>query len=115
MEKEVLNKLGEVMIADDAVLTIAAIAATDIKGVLCLKGDITRDNIHLADVRTLSDCVKIQNGENGVICRVYLVLDGTVSIPVVTEKIQAKVKNAIEMMTGKTVFEVDVEISGVRL
>ena len=112
MEKEVL---GEVMIADDAVLSIAAIAATDIKGVRSLKGDFTRENIHLATSDALGKAVKISNGENGIICRVSLVLDGTVDIPTVTKNVQDKIDAAIEMMTGKNVYEVNVDVQGVRL
>ena len=46
MDENLKNKFGTVKIADDAIMAVAGIAATDVKGVYSLEGGITRDNVH---------------------------------------------------------------------
>lgn len=38
MDDNIKNKIGTVKIADDAIMSIAGIAATDVKGVFSLEG-----------------------------------------------------------------------------
>lgn len=107
--------MGEVKIADDAVEEIAAIAVTDIKGVKYLLGGITREKIASTEHKVLQKAVKVNLNDGKVQVMIAVVLDGTAPIPRVTEKIQSKVKDAIEMMTGYETETVNVEITGVEL
>ncbi len=113
MEESVRNKIGVIRIADEVILAIAGLAATDVKGVSTLAGGITNDRITTSGIKDLGKAVRINVVENSVEVRIAVVLDGTVSIPECSEEIQDKVKNQIESMTGMDVTEVQVIIAGV--
>ncbi len=115
MEETSKQKTGEIRIAEEVVLAIAGLAATEVKGVASLSGGLTHDQIARSDDRSLSKGLRVTINGNQVAVRVYLILDGTVSIPDVSAEVQEKVKGAVEAMTGKEVTEVQVMIAGVNL
>ena len=114
MDENMKNKFGTVKIADDAIMAIAGIAATDVPGVFSLEGGITRDNVTTLDRKKLARCMKLNLSDQVIAIRMSVVVDGSETIPNVTHAIQQKVRDALEMMTGYTVSSVDVEITGVR-
>ncbi len=114
MDENIKNKIGTVKIADDAIMAIAGIAATDVKGVFSLEGGITRENVTTLDRKKLAKCMKLSVNDNVIDIRLSIVVDGSETIPNVTRAMQDKVRDALEMMTGMNVCSVDVEITGVR-
>ena len=109
------EKIGEIHITDDVLDTIAGLAATEVKGVHALEGDLKHDMITFSGMKNLTKGVRVVESDEGLEVRVSLILDGTVPIPEVYEETKKKVTGAIESMTGKTVSEVKVTISGVLL
>ncbi|MDO4170898.1 MAG: Asp23/Gls24 family envelope stress response protein [Lachnospiraceae bacterium] len=109
------STIGEIKIADDVIAVIAALAATEVKGVARMYGNITNEIVSKLGRQRISKGVKITVGENAVSVDLVLELDYGVNIPTVSEKVQDKVKSAIETMTGLTVSEVNVRIAGVAL
>ena len=114
MDENIKNKIGTVKIADDAIMAIAGIAATDVKGVFSLEGGITRENVTTLDRKKLGKCMKLSVNDNVIAIRLSIVVDGSETIPNVTQAMQDKVRDALELMTGMTVASVAVEITGVR-
>jgi uncharacterized alkaline shock family protein YloU len=113
MDENIKEKVGTVKIADDAIMAIAGIAATDVKGVYSLEGGITRANVTQLDRKKLQKCMKLNMSDNCISIRLSIIVDGSETIPNVTALMQDKVKDALEMMTGMIVSSVDVEITGV--
>lgn len=111
----VKKNIGEVKIADDVIAIIAALAATEVKGVAKMCGNITNELVSKLGMQRLSKGVKITVGDESVSVDLALELDYGVNIPVVSEKVQDKVKSAIETMTGLAVAEVNVRIVGVAI
>lgn len=105
--------LGEVQIADEVVAIIAALAATEVEGVASMAGNITNDLIARLGMKNLSRGVKVDVLEGIVTVSLALVLKYGYSIMDVSEKIQEKVKAAVENMTGLTVADVNIRIAGV--
>lgn len=105
--------LGEVQIADEVVAIIAALAATEVEGVASMAGNITNDLIARLGMKNLSRGVKVDVFEGIVTVSLALVLKYGYSIMDVSAKIQEKVKAAVENMTGLTVADVNIRISGV--
>lgn len=107
------DSIGEVHIADEVVLVIAGLAATEIEGVSSMAGDITNAVVGKLGMKGLSKGVKVEITENDV--KVYLSLNiyHNVSIPEVSKKVQERVKTSIENMTGLNVIEVNIAIAGV--
>jgi uncharacterized alkaline shock family protein YloU len=108
------STIGEVKIADDVIAVIAALAATDVKGVARMCGNVTNELVSKLGMQRLSKGVKI-TVDGSVKVDLALELDYGVSIPAVSEKVQDKVKTAIENMTGLPVSEVNIRIAGVAI
>lgn len=107
--------LGSVKIADDVVGMIAALAATEVEGVHGMTGNVTADLLDKVGVKTLTKGAKVEvNGKN-VKAFVSIIVDYGVNIPTTCQKVQDKVKNSIENMTGLNVTDVDVKISGIEV
>ena len=105
--------MGEVKIADEVVAIIAALAATEVEGVASMAGNITNELISKLGMKNLSKGVRITMEDGNVIVSVALNIAYGYSIPEVSQKVQEKVKNAIETMTGLTVAGVNVRIAEV--
>ncbi len=115
MEQNIMEKIGEVSIADEVIAAIAGLAATDVKGVASLGCGITHDMISRSGEKSLAKSIRLNKADNKVGIKVALILDSTVSIPEVSRNTQEKVKSAVESMTGMEVTGVSVTISGVNV
>ena len=99
------STIGAIKIADEVIMGIAAITAKEVKVVARLSGNNLYKKMKGVKV-SVEDTVKVE---------MTMELDYGVSIPVVSEKVQDKVKTAIESMTGLEVSEVNVRIAGVAI
>ena len=107
------DNLGEVHVADEVVAIIAGLAATEVEGVASLAGNITNELVSKLGMKNLSKGVKVEVAEKTVSVEVALNISYGYSIPEVSEKVQEKVKSAIETMTGLSVAIVNVRIATV--
>lgn len=107
--------LGEVKIADEVVAIIAALAATEVEGVASMAGNITNEVIGKLGIRNLSKGVKVDVLEGVVTVTLALNIKYNYSIVDVTGKVQEKVKNAVENMTGLEVADVNIRVAGVEM
>ena len=105
--------LGEVKIADEVVAIIAALAATEVEGVASMAGNITNEVIGKLGIKNLSKGVKVDVLEGVVTVSLALNIKYNYSIVDVTGKVQEKVKNAVENMTGLEVADVNMKVGGV--
>ena len=109
------DNIGEVQIADEVVAIIAGLAATEVEGVDSMAGNITNELVGKLGMKNLSKGVKVTVTEEHVSVDLSLNMKYGYSIPAVSEKVQDKVKTAIENMTGLTVLEVNIKIAGVNM
>ena len=107
------DNLGEVHVADEVVAIIAGLAATEVEGVASMAGNITNELVSKLGMKNLSKGVKVEVAEKTVSVEVALNISYGYSIPEVSEKVQEKVKSAIETMTGLSVAIVNVGIATV--
>ena len=91
---------GTVKIADDVVAIIAGLAATEVKGVASMAGNIPNELIAKLGMKKLSKGVKVEVVEENVTVDLGVNLEYGFSIPETTKKVQKKVKEAIENITG---------------
>ena len=106
---------GEVKIADEVVAIIAALAATEVEGVASMAGNITNELISRLRMKNLSKGVKVDVLEGVVTVSLTLNLKYNYSVVEVSGKVQEKVKNAIENMTGLEVADVNIKVAGVEM
>ena len=111
-EKEMM---GEVRIADEVVAIIAGLAATEVDGVDSMAGNITNELVGKLGMKTLSKGVKVDVTEEHVSVDLSLNIKYGYNIPDVSERVQDRVKSAIENMTGLTVLDVNIRIAGVNI
>lgn len=107
--------MGEVKIADDVVAIIAALAATEVEGVASMAGNITNELISKLGMKNLSKGVKVDVLEGVVTVTLALNLKYNYSIMDISAKVQEKVKNAVENMTGLEVADVNIKVAGVEM
>jgi len=110
--RENVSNIGEVRVADEVVAIIAGLAATEIEGVKSMAGNITNELVSKLGMKNLSKGVKVNVSEN-VSVDLALNIRYGYEIPVVSKKVQEKVKSAIETMTGLEVSVVNIKIAGV--
>lgn len=105
---------GTVQIADDVVVLIASLAATEVKGVSALAGNITNERMSKVGVKKLTRGVKVDVFEKSVTVNLAVTMEYGYNIPATCTKVQDKVKSAIENMTGLTCNDVNIRIVGVK-
>lgn len=106
---------GEIKIADEVVAIIAALATTEVEGVASMAGNITNELIGKLGMKNLSKGVKVDVLEGIVTVSLALNLKYNYSIVEVSARVQEKVKNAIENMTGLEVADVNIKVAGVEM
>lgn len=109
------DQVGEVQIADEVIAIIAGLAATEVKGVASMAGNVTNELVAKLGMKNLSKGVKVEVLDTSVSVDLALNLEYGYSIPAVCTKVQEKVKAAIENMTGFSVLDVNIKIAGVSL
>ena len=106
---------GSVQIADDVVAVIAGLAATEVKGVAAMAGNITNEIMSKVGRKNLSKGVKISISGNRVKIALAIMMEYGFNIPGTCSKVQDRVKSAVENMTGLTVTDVDIRIASVEM
>lgn len=105
---------GEVKLAEDVVASIAAIAAGEVEGVSAMTGNFSDRLKHSVGIRTGAGTgVRVIIAGNMVRVDIALVLKYGHNVMETSKKVQDKVKNSIETMTGLNVTDVNIRITGV--
>lgn len=106
-------ELGTVKIADEVVAMIAGLATMEVKGVAAMAGNVGNELLDKVGVRNLNKGVKVLVAGKKVRTDVAIFVQYGNNIPAVSQKVQEKVKTAIENMTGLEVTDVNVRIAGI--
>ncbi len=106
------DAVGTLRISREVLATIAATAASEVSGVAHIaaapvdfKGMISKRQFPKSVVVNLNDDIAE--------IELHLILKAEVKIPVVSEKVQRAVKEAVQSMTGITVSKIHVVIEGI--
>ncbi len=108
------ENVGVVQIADDVVAMIAALAATEVEGVNPPVGSVS-GLMTRSGMKKLTKYVRVDVLGGNVIVDLAVTMEYGYNIPATCQKVQSKVKAAIENMTGLTCSDVNVRIVGVRV
>lgn len=107
--------IGDINVSANVVMTIAAVAALEVKGVHSLQGTAADEIVTMLRIKNLAQGVRIEIQDNQAKVTLAVILEYGYSIPKVSAQVQDKVKSAIETMTGLTVLSVNVRIGGVNI
>lgn len=109
------ESVGSVQIADDVVAMIASLAATEIEGVSAMAGNISNELMSKVGMKKLTKGVKVDVLDGNVTVDLAVTMEFGYNIPATCQKVQLKVKNAIENMTGLNCSDVNIRIAGVNM
>lgn len=106
---------GTVKIADDVVAVIAALAATEVDGVTSMNSNVANELLSRVGVKGLAKGVRVDIFNKKVKVELAITMDYGFNIPATCQRVQIKVKNAIENMTGLEVTDVNIRIAGINM
>lgn len=106
---------GVVQIADDVVAMIASLAATEVEGVSAMAGNITNELMGRVGMKKLTKGVRVIVTGRKVRVDLAVTMEYGYNIPATCHQVQAKVKAAIENMTGLECTDVNIRISGIKV
>ena len=114
MEQNGYADAGTLKISEDVLATIAGMAAGEIRGVAGLS---LRPNSDLKGLfpgkKGPGKAIRLEFKDGEAVIEVFVNLYMGVKIPDVAADIQARIKEAVQNMTGITVSKVNVHITGV--
>lgn len=112
-QRERSTDLGVVRINNEAITTIASIAAMEVKGVHKMGGGINKTLGEIFFRKVSAGGVRVVMNENELKLIVSIVVEYGIDIPRTADAVQDNVKNAVEKMTGLILSGVDVIVDGV--
>ena len=109
------ESFGTVKIADDVVAMIAALAATEVDGVTSMNGNMANELLSRVGVKGLAKGSKVEIFNKKVKVELAITMEYGFNIPATCQRVQNRVKNSIENMTGLEVTDVNIRISGINM
>ncbi len=107
------KEVGKIIIADEVIATIAGTAAIEVKGVFCTPTNNKGAIINWINKKNFSKDVVVKIEDNEIAVDVSIVINFGHNIAEVSLEVQEKIQNALEVMTGMTVSEVNVNVVGI--
>lgn len=109
------GEIGSVKIADDVVSMIASLAAMEVEGVAGMSGNMTNEILSRVGVRNAARGTRVEVLQKKVKLDLSIVMEYGYNIPATCQRVQVKVKNAVENMTGLEVTNVNIRISDINV
>ena len=113
MEEEI--DIGTVRISPDVVSAIASVAVTEIDGIAGVAQNLTGGLAELLGKRNVSRGIKVEVNDGVAVIDANIIVNYGAVIPAVSAKLQEKIKDDVETMTGISVDRVNVHVQGVKL
>ena len=111
-----VNALGEIVISDEVLATLAGVTAVKCYGIVGMASKRASDGIvQLLGIENLSRGVKVQTTEDDIEIGLYIIVEYGVSISTVAKNVIETVKYSVENYTGLTVDRVNVFVESVRV
>lgn len=112
---EVFESNGNVNISDEVISVISSLAATEVDGVAGMAGGVAGGIAELLGKKNLSKGVKNTRAEDKLTLDLAIVVEYGTNILDVARKVQEKVKNEVESMTGLEVSAINIAVDGVNV
>lgn len=111
-----VNALGEIVITDEVIATLAGISAIECYGIVGMASKRATDGlVELLGRENLSRGVKVHTKDDQITIDLYVIVEYGISIAAVAKNIIETVKYNVENFTGMSVNKVNVMVEGVRV
>ena len=90
-----MSENGKIKISNDVIAVIAAIAATDTKGVVGMSGGVVDGIVEMIGKKTLSKGVRVEAGDEECSIDVYIIVEYGHKIMDVAKHVQINVSKAV--------------------
>ncbi|MBR2743307.1 MAG: Asp23/Gls24 family envelope stress response protein [Clostridia bacterium] len=107
--------IGTVKISPDVISAIASVAVTETDGIAGVAQSITGGLAELLSKRNVPRGIKVEINNGSAVIDAHIIVQYGAVIPVVSEKLQAKIKDDVETMTGISVERINIHVQGVKL
>lgn len=107
--------IGEIQIANEVVSAIASISANEIEGVETMTGNLKNELVGKFGSKKNAKGVKVTVNDNRAEVDIEITMKYGYSIPETSARVQERISQSINEMTGLTVNRVNVTIAGVSL
>lgn len=108
------DDMGAIKVADEVLSIVAGLAASEVNGVYSMSGGIREGLTDMLGKQNFSKGIKVYTEGHTVRVEVHVIITYGFNIPDVAIKLQEKVKEAVESMTGYEVTGVDIHVEGVK-
>ncbi len=116
MEDKIQNEAGSIRISDEAIAVIAGLAALEVEGVASMAQGTVDGIAEMLGVKpSQGRGVKVEVRNEDVAIEIHLFVQFGVDIPIVCQRVQDKVREAVEDMTGLNVSAVNISVQGVKM
>ncbi len=105
--------IGEVRIAIDVIVVIAYTAAMETEGVAGMSVGVVDNITQVLGRKGASKGVKVELSEKETSIDLFLIVDYGARIPDVAWRVQERVKDAVESMTGLDVKAINIHVQSV--
>ncbi len=106
------SSISQIRIADEVISVIAGTSAFEVDGVAGASGIFKNDITEIIGKKNLAKGVKVSVADGIATIDITITVKMGYKIPEVCENVQAKVKTSVETMTGLTVGQVNILVTG---
>lgn len=107
--------LGNVMLSPAVIEVIAGIAASEVKGVIAMRGGFATGVAEKLGKKAHGKGIKVELTEQGVAIDVFITVSADCRMPEVAKDIQQHIRQALQTMTALATKEINVHIVGIQL
>jgi len=110
------KSLGEIVVSEEVIATLAGISAIECYGIVGMASKRATDGlVELLGYDNLSKGVKVYSHESGVVINLYIIVEYGISISAVGKNVIETVKYNVESIAGINVNKVDITVEGIRV
>jgi uncharacterized alkaline shock family protein YloU len=106
-------KYGELQIAEEVIAMIAMIAVSEIDGVVETVSGIKDEVVRAVNNRNMPKGITVSNEDDGVTIELKIAVYYDYNLSDVCKKLQAHIKEQVEMMSGISVKEINIMVEQV--
>ncbi|MDP3488097.1 MAG: Asp23/Gls24 family envelope stress response protein [Bacillota bacterium] len=117
MSQTISTEFGKIIISDEAISTVAGVAALECYGLVGMtsRSRIRDGFIELLGKENLSRGVEVQVNDGSITVDLYIIVGYGTKISEVAQNIMEKVKYVVESLVGLPVEHVNINVQGVRV